>query len=158
MHCVGGFVVTHCYGVPRSTGDIDYITSIPSNINLHELAGEGSALSTKHKLSLHRVAVTGLPEDYESRLTEIAVGQFARLKLFVPDPYDCILSKIDRNSSKDRDDANYIFRSQGLDFDVLRDRYHKELRHHLIGPLDTHDGTLQLLSEIFLAPAPGRNQ
>ena len=41
-------------------------------------------------------------------------GQFKYLKMLVPDPYDCILSKLERNSAKDRDDADYLFRSQKL--------------------------------------------
>ena len=35
-----------------------------------------------------------------------AAGQFKHLKLFVPDAYDCILSKLERNQSKDRDDSD----------------------------------------------------
>jgi hypothetical protein len=61
--------------------DIDYYTAIPANLNLDEVAGEGSALGKKHKVWLHRVAVTNLPEDYETRLTEMVPGQFKHLKL-----------------------------------------------------------------------------
>jgi len=32
-------------------------------------------------------------------------GMFKQLRLFAPDPYDYILSKLERNTSKDRDDA-----------------------------------------------------
>src|ERR1017187_2869543 len=48
---------------------------------------------------LHRVAVTNLPEDYETRLTEMVPGQFKNLKLLGPDPYDCILSKLEREGT-----------------------------------------------------------
>ena len=58
------------------------------------------------------MAVANLPEDYPSRLTDMTPGEFKYLKLFVPDPYDCILSKLERNAAKDRDDADYLFRSQ----------------------------------------------
>jgi hypothetical protein len=40
------------------------------------------------------VTVTTLPEEYEGRLSEMASGQFERL--LVPDPYDYILSKLQR--------------------------------------------------------------
>ena len=66
-------------------------------------------------------------------------GELKYLKLFVPDPYDCILSKLERNAAKDRDDADYLFRSQKLDAQVLRDRYKNELRHNLIGNEEWHD-------------------
>ena len=70
----------------------------------------------------------------------------------VPDAYDCILSKLERASPKDRDDADYLFRSQKLDAQVLRDRYKNELRHNLIGKIEWHDQTLELWIDIFTAP------
>jgi hypothetical protein len=44
LHCIGGFVFTYFYGLPRTTGDIDYYTAIPVNLNLDEVAGQGSPL------------------------------------------------------------------------------------------------------------------
>lgn len=152
LHCIGGFVLTFFYCLTRTTGDIDYYAAVPANLNLDGMAGQGSILHQKHKVWLHRVAVANLPEDYVSRLAEMAPGQFKRLRILVPDPYDCILSKIERASPKDRDDADYLFRSQKLDAQVLRDRYKNELRHNLIGNIDWHDQTLELWIEIFVAP------
>ena len=128
LHCIGGFVFAHFYGLPRTTGDIDYYAAIPANLNLDEVAGQGSPLHTKHGVWLHRVAVANLPEDYASRLTDMVPGEFKYLKLLVPDPYDCILSKLERNAAKDRDDADYLFRSRKLDSQALRDRFKNELR------------------------------
>jgi len=148
LHCIGGFVVCFFYGLARSTADIDYYTAVPANLNLDEVAGEGSALGKKHKVWLHRVAVTSLPEDYETRLTEMVPGQFKNLKLLVPDPYDCILSKLERNSSKDRDDADYLFKKKKLISQQLQERYEKELRPYLANE-DRHDSTIKLWIEIF---------
>jgi Nucleotidyltransferase of unknown function (DUF6036) len=114
------------YGLARSTGDIDYWAAILPNLNLIEAAEEGSPLAKKHKVRLHHVAVNTMPEDYDMRLTEMAAGQFKHLKLFVPDAHDCILSKLERNQSKDRDDSDYLFRSNGLNGQELRARYEKE--------------------------------
>ena len=152
LHCIGGFVLTFYYGLPRTTGDIDYFTAIPANLNLDEIAGQDSPLHKKHKVWLHRVGVANLPEDYAGRLEDMAPGQFKHLKLLVPDPYDCILSKLERAGPKDRDDADYLFRSQKLDACVLRERYKNELRHNLIGNIEWHDQTLKLWIEIFEAP------
>lgn len=98
LHCVGGFVICYFYGLPRPTGDIDYYSAVPANLNLIEMAGEDSALSKKYKIQLHRVAVMNLPEDYATRLTEMFPRVFKSLRLFAPDPYDFILSKLERNS------------------------------------------------------------
>lgn len=149
IHCIGGFALVFYYGIPRTTGDIDYYTAVPPDVNLEEIAGYDSALHQKYKIYLHRVTVTALPEEYEERLSEMASGQFERLRLLVPDPYDYILSKLQRAGSKDSDDALYLFRSRKLQSEILRGRYHRELRDHLIGPLEQHDGTLERWIEIF---------
>lgn len=149
LHCIGGFVLTLFYGFPRSTGDLDYYTAVPANFNLIEVAGEGSPLHKKYGICLHRVAITTLPEDYESRLTEMAAKQFKHLSLLVPDPYDCILSKLERNGDVDVNDAEYLFRSQNLDAQVLQARYEKEFRPNFVGDVNRTDTTLQLWIEIF---------
>jgi hypothetical protein len=43
LHCIGGFALVFFYALPRTTGDIDYYTAIPSDLNLEELAGENSS-------------------------------------------------------------------------------------------------------------------
>jgi len=153
LHCISGFVFTYFYGLARTTGDIDYYTALPANLNLDEVAGQGSPLHAKHRVWLHRVAVVNLPEDYADRLIDMSPAELKRLKLLVPDPYDCILSKLERNAAKDRDDAEYLFRSQKLDVQILRNRYKNELQHNLIGNTDWHDKTLELWIEIFQSGA-----
>jgi hypothetical protein len=148
LHCVGGFVVSFFYGLPRPTGDIDYYTAEPANLDLDGFAGPGSPLAKKHKVYLQRVAVNNMPEEYETRLTEMFPQQFKKLRLFAPDAYDLILSKIERNSGKDRDDADYLFKSLRLNSAVLTERYQTELRMNLGRP-DREDLTLKLWIEIF---------
>jgi hypothetical protein len=148
LHCIGGFVICYFYGLPRPTGDIDYYTAVPANLNLIEIAGEGSALATKYKIRLHHVTVTNLPENYAIRLTEMFPAMFEKLRLYAPDPYDFILSKLERNSEKDRDDADHIFKTQKLNSQTLRERYEKELRPNL-SKENWHDNTLKLWIEIF---------
>jgi hypothetical protein len=149
LHCVGGFVITHFYGFPRTTGDIDYWTAIPANLNLAEVAGEGSPLHKKYGVFVHKAAVMTLPENYETRLMEMAKGQFKRLRLLAPDPYDCILSKLERNGDVDVNDSEHLFRTQSLDAEVLRHRYEQEFRGNLIGDVTRVDTTLRLWVEIF---------
>jgi hypothetical protein len=151
LHCIGGFVICFFYGLLRSTGDIDYYMAIPADVDLQAIAGEGSPLAKKYKVWLQRVAVNTMPEDYDTRLTDMFPGQFSNLRLLAPDPYDYILSKLERNSGKDRDDADYLFKVERLDSRLLRERYEKELRPNLANET-RHDLTLQLWIEIFEAP------
>jgi hypothetical protein len=148
LHCIGGFVMSYFYGLPRPTGHIDYYTAIPANLDLDGFAGRGSPLASKHKVYLQRVRVNNMPEEYETRLTEMFPKQFKHLRLFAPDAYDLVLSKIERNSGKDRDDADYLFRKLGLNAEVLKQRYQTELRLNLGRP-EREDLTLKIWIEIF---------
>jgi hypothetical protein len=66
LHCIEGFTLVHYYGFPRTTADIDYCSAAPANLNLEEVAGQGSALHKKYDVWLHRVAVANLPEEYKT--------------------------------------------------------------------------------------------
>lgn len=126
--CIGGFVLAEVYGSPRPTGDIDYIQSTGS-VNVEEYAGHGTALHRKYGLWVQRVTVTDLPDSYDERLHEILA--LSKLRLLSPDPYDLILSKIERNSPKDFSDARFLFVTQKLDATKLWQRYDEEMRPYL---------------------------
>jgi hypothetical protein len=149
LQCFGGFVLVTCYGFPRVTGDMDYVLVRPpeQNERLQEIAGKGSRLSRKHKLHLQYVGIATLPEDYEARLTEVFPGRFSNLKILVPDPYDLVLSKLERNTPKDREDVQYLAKHIPLDPGVLRQRYNAEMRPYL-GNEERHDRTLSLWLEV----------
>ena len=98
---------------------------------LISLAGEGSALHKKYKVYLQIVGVAPIPVNYEDRLTEMFAKTFKHLRLFALDPYDLALSKIERNTQRDRDDVKHLARAVPLDLGVLKDRYQKELRPDL---------------------------
>jgi hypothetical protein len=75
-----------------------------------------------------------VPYDYEARLTEIYPGTFKHLNLFALDPYDLALSKIERNSRRDRDDVIHLARRVPFDLDTLRNRFESEMRLDLGNP------------------------
>ena len=145
LHCLGGFVMTVLYGMERPTSDVD-VLPIGSNSafeSLIDLAGEGSKLHKKYKVYLQVVGVASVPDDYEGRLTEIAPATFRRLRLFALDPYDLALSKLERNTQRDRDDIRHLARTLPFDLDVLQERYQKELKPYLGNP-DREDLTVAL--------------
>jgi hypothetical protein len=151
LHCIGGFAAVAGYGLPRSTNDLDYRTVIPYNrINdLQRMAGPGSALAQKHKVCVQHPGVDAIPENYDERLTELAPGRFKDIRLFIPDAYDLILSKLSRNIERDRQDVEYLAETEHLDALILRARYTKELRSILIGDPRLHDQTLEFWIEAY---------
>ena len=151
LHCIGGFAVVAAYGLPRSTNDLDYYSITPCNRvgDLENMAGEGSALARKHRVCIHHAAIASVPDNYEDRLTELYPGRFKNIRLLVLDPYDLVLSKLGRNCDRDREDVQYLARTQKLEAGILRERYEKELRASLIGPPDWHDGTLEFWLQAY---------
>ena len=146
LRCVGAFVISVLYGLPRPTGDVDYISAIPRNRieELERLAGRESKLARKYKIYLQHVAIAAMPEDYESRLKGMFPWRFKKLKIFAPDPYDLALSKLEGNGPKDQGDVEYLARTVPLSPELLRERYERELRPNLMARQSRHDGTLRM--------------
>jgi hypothetical protein len=149
LQCLGGFVVTACYGLPRATADIDVLSIVPHDAltDLLVFAGRSSLLHRKHGVYLDFVTVAACPYEYEDRLTELP-GPWKHLWLFALDPHDIALTKLERNLQRDRDDVLYLAHTVPLDLDVLRARYRQELRPYLGRP-EREDLTLELWIEII---------
>ncbi len=143
VHCLGGFVVTVVYELDRATSDLDTLPLVGHSEELFQFAREGSLLSQRYGLYLDRVGIATLPENYEDRLSEVFDGSFEKLKIFVLDPYDLALAKIERNGDIDREDVRHLARVVPFDLDVLSRRYHNELRVYLGNP-EREDLTLKL--------------
>ena len=134
VHCLGGFVLTVLWELPRPTGDVDFIEIEPTEAcnELLEIAGEGAELAERHKLQFHRVTVAEYPEGYASRLVNITPTGFLRLHLRALEVHDLVLAKLARNSPRDRADVEFLVRKGALDRQGLEDRFEKELRPYLL--------------------------
>lgn len=150
LDCMGGFVVTQLYGFSRETSDLDVLLVAPKEQfkPLLEFARQGGELHKRHKVYLDYVGVAKVPEDYESRLTEMFPKACKHLRLCALDPYDLALSKLERNIQRDRDDVKHLARSVPLDLNLLKERYKKELRWQLGNP-EREDLTLKLWIEMI---------
>jgi len=145
LHCLGGFVLTVCYAMPRATADIGVLTVVPGadTATLVRSAGKGSPLHTKHRVYLDFVTVANYPDSYQDRVVDAFPDLFQRLRLMVLDPYDLALSKLDRNAPHDREDVFYLAQVVPLDLGVLEARYRLEMRPYL-GVSKREDLSLQL--------------
>jgi hypothetical protein len=151
LQCLGGFVLVTRYGFPRATNDIDYLPTLPPDEQhrLLEIAGMGSSLHKRFHVYIQCVGgVTSLAENYEARLEDTFPGQFEKLRILALDPYDLVLSKLERNSPKDREDVKYLARIVSLSADKLLARYRKELRPYLSNEA-RHDLTIDLWVEDY---------
>ena len=148
--CIGGFVVTQLYGLDRPTADVDVIELAPHGTQdeLLALAARGGSLARKHQVYLDRVGVAAVPENYEERLSEMFPGAYRYLRLMALDPYDLALSKLERNSQKDRFDFRFLAKRVPLNPETLERRYTEEMRWQMGRP-EREDLTLRLWLEIM---------
>ena len=156
LHCFGGFVVAQCYGLMRPTADIDILASKGTDlITIATLAGRTSPLYKRHGVYIDVVRVADVPDNYDERLTTALDASFEKLQFRIFERHDLVLAKIVRNNDRDRADVAAIAGGPGLDIDVLRARYVKELRPKLGRP-EREDLTLELWIEIIEETRQGR--
>jgi Nucleotidyltransferase of unknown function (DUF6036) len=151
LRCLGGFVVSQQYGVGRETSDIDFLSVIAQSPddNVEDLAGLGTKLHRKYRLYVQRVGIVTPPAEYASRLTRMfPAAPWQHLRLFALDPTDLALSKLERNSERDREDVVRLARAGYIDPEVLKCRYYEELQPYLLSKLSWHDKTLELWLEM----------
>jgi hypothetical protein len=93
-----------CYGMPRSTADVDILSVVPhfDTQTVLALAGKASPLHAKHHVYLDLVTVATYPDSFEDRVTHAFPGMFTHLRILTLDPYDLALSKLERNAPHDR--------------------------------------------------------
>lgn len=96
---------------------------------VEKLAGPNSRLAGKHRVWVQYVGtgIVELPEDYERRLERLDFG-FEKLQLSALEVYDLVLSKLTRNSPKDREDVKFIAQQQKLSYAAAYDRFVKEMK------------------------------
>jgi hypothetical protein len=150
LHCIGGFALAMLHDLPRPTADVDCLAVVPSGetARLQQLAGEGSALHRSYGVYLQHVGVVSVPDDYAQRLAPLFPAAFQRLQLFALEAHDLALSKLERNSARDREDVKFLARAVPLDLALLESRYRLELRPYLAHQ-ERHDLTLRLWLEIL---------
>lgn len=142
LHCLGGFVVTVCYGLARPTSDVDFLSSVHSN-HVLALGQEGTALHKKYGVYLQAVTEPTLPDNYDDRVVEMFPSAYGNLRLFALDPYDLALSKLERNRERDREDVKYLAIHVPLAPQELMARYEIEMRPYLSNEAK-HDLTIRL--------------
>jgi hypothetical protein len=150
VHCFGGFVIAELYGLSRSTADVDVFEARGAT-NLKQLAdvgGRGTPLAKQHRVYLDIVTVALVPDDYDKRLIDFSPDVFANLRLKAFERHDLALAKLGRNQDHDREDVKRLAMGPGLDIEVLRDRYKRELRYQFGNP-EHEDLSLDLWCEMI---------
>ena len=151
MHCIGAFALLILTSVARPTADIDFIEAVPDSgwRQMMSIAREGSALAVKYGLYLHEVTIAEYPCEYRDRLIDITPAAFRRLTIKLLEPYDLVLTKLSRNSPKDRDDVMSLVKNCRLKREVLSERFEVEFRPYIQTAEERTISTMKLWLEEF---------
>jgi aspartyl/asparaginyl-tRNA synthetase len=71
------------------------------------------------------------------------------LRLQALDPHDLALTKLERNSMRDRADVRYLAQTGRLQKETLQRLYYDEYRICTTGRIESHDLTMKLWLEEF---------
>jgi hypothetical protein len=156
VHCLGGFVLGVLWGLPRPTGDVDFVEIIPAEAGegLLRIAGEGSEIAHRHRVHFHRVTIAEYPEGYASRLTDLTPRGFSHLRLRAFEVHDLVLAKLGRNSARDRADVEFLVQKRSIKRRTLEKRFEAELRPYVLNE-DRHIATLRLWLDEFFGSKSG---
>src|ERR1019366_8034606 len=113
LQCIGGFALAMLYGEPRPTVDVDFLSVVPAGEigRLDALAGMGAALDREHGVYVQHVRIVTVPENYEHRLIPIFPAAYRRVHLADLEAHELALSKLERNSGRDREDVKFLARA-----------------------------------------------
>jgi len=146
LHCLGGFVVSQCYGLGRETADSDVLMAAPRAAMqpVLALAGKGSESQRRHRVYVDYCGVAQYPESYETRLTRV-FPIWGRVRLWALEPHDLALTKLDRSIERDVRDVMYLAQAGLIQQDVLVERFAAEWEPYMVGKTPTwHRTTLRM--------------
>ena len=149
LHCIGGFAISQYYGLARETADLDVLNIAPQTMRatIAAAAGRGSALQKKHHVCIDQVGVASFPDEYESRLQR-AWPIWSKLRLWIPEPHDLALTKLERSNDRDIRDVIFLAQASLINRGELIKRFESELEPYLSGPTPTwHRTTLNMWIE-----------
>jgi hypothetical protein len=146
LHCIGGFAISQFFGFARETADLDVLSVAPQSMRAAKAAaaGEESALHKKHRVFIDQVGVANFPDSYASRLQR-AWPFWKKLRLWIPEPHDLALTKLERSNERDIRDVVFLAQAGLINETTLTARFESEMEPYLIGPTPTwHRTTLDM--------------
>lgn len=149
LHCIGGFAISQYFGFARETADLDVLSIAPEPMRaaIASAAGRGSALHKRHRVFIDHVGVANFPDNYESRLQR-AWPVWEKLRLWIPEPHDLALTKLERSNERDIRDVMFLAQMGLIDRTMLVARFETEMEPYVTGPTPTwHRTTLKMWIE-----------
>ncbi len=159
LYLSGGAAVLIAYAGTLATKDVDAIGRSEGILRvLQEHAGKESDIHVDTGLYLDLVSPGLFLSEYgwRARAQPVAVANLQRLRVYVLELHDLILSKLKRFNAKDQQDLEWLCLRPELDADVLRKRYCGARQLLDYNEKDTIDARVNHIEEEFLGLPPTR--
>ncbi|MCK5690834.1 hypothetical protein KAI87_16250 [Myxococcota bacterium] len=143
---IGGAAAAIAYGSRLSTMDIDLWSPLSPQIlqALKKISTEGGLV-----IPVEHAAVADAPYELEARIKEIPLEGLRNLRIFVPDPYDLVLSKMIRGYEHDLQAVEEIHRNISLESAILTKRFTEEMGHIIGDPRRIQLNFLAMMARLF---------
>ena len=147
LFAIGGTAMV-LKNIKESTKDIDFLTDeryekIRDMFSLAGLREESpSKLCNVWRLGKTRIDlfydgfIMGIPSPRNWKELSEKIKEIGKIKLFILNWYDLIITKISRSEKRDIDDIISITKSQNIDFNFLKERYYSIAETALIANYD----------------------
>jgi hypothetical protein len=147
LFAIGGTAMV-LKGIKESTKDIDFLTTekqekIRKLFNLAGLKEEDpTKLCNIWRLNDIRIDlfyegfIFGIPFPNDWKILSEKLREIGKIKLYILNWYDLIITKISRSEKRDIEDIILIINKQKLDFNFLKDRYYALAETALISDFD----------------------
>ncbi|HUU02391.1 MAG TPA: DUF6036 family nucleotidyltransferase [Myxococcota bacterium] len=123
MIIIGGCAAALAYKVDRHSLDIDTINDTSEISQACQVARKETGLN----VPVGAAGIADPPCDYEDRLQPLKIDGIKRLQIFVPEKHDLALMKIVRGDEHDIETIAEIAGNVGLDYEILVNRFQKEM-------------------------------
>ena len=147
LFAIGGTAMV-LKNIKESTKDIDFLTAekYEKIKGMFKLAGLKEESSSKAcniwRLNIIRIdifydgLIMGIPFPDDWKILSEKIKEIGKIKLYILNWYDLIITKISRAETRDIDDCIAIINHQKLDFNFLKKRYYSIAETSLIADFD----------------------
>jgi len=104
------------------------------------LAGQSSPLHQRHRVYIDHVTVANFPDHYETRLVRV-FPLWENVRLWVLEPHDLALSKLERSNDRDIRDVIYLAEAGLIHRETLVSRFETEFEPNITGRTPTWNRT-----------------
>ncbi|MBK9069398.1 MAG: hypothetical protein IPL79_00080 [Myxococcales bacterium] len=143
---IGGASAALAYHVTAVTRDVDAYGTLPAAVRR---AIDRVNAAREVPIPVSSTPIAEVPYNYEARLVQILPSELIRLRVYVLERHDLVLSKVVRWDEGDERHVQEMHAISPLSYDVLTKRFALEMKQAMGNPVTIRAHLLELVRELF---------